>query len=194
MLPGVVGLIQATEVLKYLLGKGKPLVGRLMLYDAMKMSFKDVRIRRDPACALCGDSPTITELIDYKAFCEIPMPVSQKKEAAEDFNEADYAIEAPELEEILEEGDENVVLVDVREPHEWDICRIENATMIALSEFDQHINELNPENDIYLYCYKGIRSMTALKKLKQAGFKNLKSLTGGIDRWAEIVDPSMPRY
>ena len=196
MLPGVVGLIQATEAIKQVVGTGKSLVGRLVLYDALKMSFKDVKIRKDTACELCGDNPSITELIDYEAFCAIPLPSSKPDSEVNDesFDESQYTIEAPELEEIIEEDGDSIVLVDVREQNEWDICYIENSQLMPLSTFDEHIEKLNPKDDIYLYCYKGTRSMNALKKLHKKGFRKLKSLSGGIDRWAEIVDPSMPRY
>ena len=192
MLPGTVGLMQATEAIKLVLGLGESLVGRLLLFDSLKMSFKEVKIQRDPDCELCGDHPTVTELIDYEAFCDIPMPVTEKEEE-EDFNEEDYIIEAPELEEILDSGEE-ITLVDVRDQNEWDICHIEGARLMPVAELENYMPQLNREDDIYLYCYKGTRSMNALKKLHAEGFTKLKSLAGGIDRWAEIVDPSMPRY
>lgn len=192
MLPGIVGLVQAAETLKLVIENGKSLQGRLLLFDAMKMSFRDVKLKKDPDCELCGEHPTITELIDFKAFCEIPMPKSAEEEADE-FDAAAFQIEAPELEEILDD-DNGAVLVDVRDQNEWDICNIEGAELMPLGEFDTHMSKLNPDDDIYLYCYKGTRSMTALKKLHEQGFKNIKSLNGGIDRWAEVVDTSMPRY
>ncbi len=191
MLPGIVGLIQATEALKLILEKGKNLVGRLILFDAMKMNFKNVKLERDPNCDLCGIQPTITELIDYKAFCEIPMPSAEKED--DDFDEESYSIEPEELANILNAGKE-IALVDVREQSEWDICYIENAQLMPLSEFDEHISSLNRDEEIYLYCYKGTRSMKALKQLHEEGFTKLKSLTGGIDRWAEEIDSDMPRY
>ena len=192
MLPGIVGLIQAAEAIKLIIGGGQTLDGRLLLFDAMKMSFKDMKLKKDAQCELCGDHPTITELIDYKAFCEIPMPESEEEEV-EDFDEAAFSIDALDLEEILESEDK-VVLVDVRNQNEWDICYIENAQLMPLPEFDQYISKLNPEDDIYVYCYKGTRSLAAVKQLHEAGFKNIKSMAGGIDRWAELVDSSMPRY
>ncbi|MBF0279239.1 MAG: hypothetical protein HQM13_15685 [SAR324 cluster bacterium] len=189
MLPGTVGLIQATEAIKLVLGKGDSLVGRLMLFDSLKMTFRDVKIQKDPDCELCGEHPTVTELIDYEAFCDIPMPSYEK----EDIDEAAFSMDVQELEEILKSGKE-VVLVDVRDPNEWDICHIDGAKLMPVGEFDKYIPELNPEDEILLYCYKGVRSMNALKKLHAEGFTKLKSVTGGIDRWAEIVDTSMPRY
>ena len=193
MLPGLVGLIQATETVKLVLGKGKTLMGRLLLYDAMKMQFRDVKIKEDPECELCGENATVKELIDYKAFCNIPMPTGLKPEKEPEFDESAFTITAPELEEVLGSG-AKFTLIDVREPHEWDICRIEGALLIPLGTIEQQIGTLNPDEDIYLHCYKGKRSMTALKKLHKAGFTKLKSLEGGIDRWAELIDPAMPRY
>lgn len=190
MLPGTVGLIQATEALKLILGKGTALTGRLLLFDSLKMTFKEVKIRKDPQCELCGDSPTVTELIDYVTFCDVPLPILEEDT---DFNEEDYVIDPPVLEEILASKKE-VVLVDVRDQNEWEICHIEGAKLMPVGEFGQHIPELNTEDEIYLYCYKGTRSMKALKMLHAEGFKKIKSLTGGIDRWAEVVDTSMPRY
>jgi adenylyltransferase/sulfurtransferase len=183
----------ATEAIKLILGKGEPLIGRLMLYDSLRMSFRDVRIRKDPQCELCGESPTITELIDYQAFCTVELPSLVVKPAHQEVDPRAVEISAADLKGVLASG-KHVTLLDVREPHEWDINRIEPARLTPLSNFDQFIPELNPEEDIYLYCYKGKRSMTALQQLKDRGFKHLHSLAGGIDRWAEEVDPNMPRY
>ena len=160
-----------------------------MLFDSLKMTFKDVKIQKDPHCELCGDHPTVTELIDYEAFCDIPMPTTEK----EDFDETAYRIEVLELKEILESGKE-LTLVDVRDQNEWDICHLDGAKLMPVNELEKYIPELNREDDIYLYCYKGTRSMNALKKLHAEGFTKLKSVTGGIDRWAELVDSGMPRY
>ena len=190
MLPGTVGLIQATEALKLILEMGNSLTGRLLLFDSLKMTFKEVKIQKDPLCELCGEHPTITELIDYAAFCDIPMPTSSIED---DFKEEDFVIEAPQLEEILDSGKE-IVLVDVRDQNEWDICHIDGAKLMPVVEFDKYIPELDKDDEIYLYCYKGSRSMTALKQLHADGFAKIKSLSGGIDSWAELVDPGMPRY
>ena len=190
MLPGVVGLIQATEIIKLILEDGIPLIGRLLLYDAMKMKFKEVRVRKDPECALCGEHPSVTELVDYQAFCDIhlPGPVPQI-----DINEDLYELSPKEFKTAIEQ-DPSAVLVDVRERFEWDICRIDGARLLPLSKFDPDTCGLDPESSIYLYCYMGKRSMLALKELKRAGFNNLKNLTGGIDLWAVEVDSDMPRY
>jgi adenylyltransferase/sulfurtransferase len=184
-----VGLIMATEAVKLILGIGKPLVDRLMLYDSLRMSFKEVKIRRNPQCELCGDAPTITELVDYEAFCHVELPGMPAEPAASERLE----VTGPELKRILNSG-KALKLLDVREPHEWQIARIATAELTPLSQFEHFIPELNKEDDIYLYCYKGKRSMTALKKLQDAGFKRLHSLAGGIDKWAQEVEPGMPRY
>ena len=190
MLPGVVGLIQATEVIKLILDGGAPLVGRLLLYDAMKMNFKEVRVRKDPECVLCGDNPSVTELIDYKAFCDVPLPGA---EVPEEIDEAAYELSPQEFKDAMDQ-DPSAVLVDVRESFEWDICKIDGAQLLPLSSFEPASSGLDPEDSIYLYCYKGKRSMLALKELKKAGFKKLKNLSGGIDLWAEEVDSDMPQY
>ena len=190
MLPGVVGLIQATAVIKLILEGGVPLIGRLLLYDAMKMNFKEVCVRKDPECVLCGDNPSVTELIDYKAFCDVPLPGA---ELPEDIDEAAYGLSPQEFKDAMDQ-DPNAVLVDVRETFEWDICHIEGAQLLPLSSFDPVKSGLGPDDSIYLYCYKGKRGMLALKELKNAGFKNLKNLNGGINLWAEEVDFDMPQY
>ena len=183
----------ATEAIKLILGKGEPLVGRLMLYDSLRMSFRDVRIRKDPQCELCGENPSITELIDYQAFCTVELPSVAAKPAHTEVDPGAVEVTAEELKRVIESG-KRITLLDVREPHEWEINRIEPARLTPLSQFEQFIAELDPNADIYLYCYKGKRSMTALQQLHDRGFKHLHSLAGGIDRWAKDVDPDMPRY
>ncbi len=181
-------MMMGTEVMKLIVGIGETLTGRLLLYDSLRMSFKDVKVRRNPACELCGDAPTITELVDYEAFCNVELPSAEPK-----VDSAAFEISGPELKNVLETG-RPVRLLDVREPHEWAINRIDSAQLTPLSQFESFIPELDPEDEIYLYCYKGKRSMTALMKLQGHGFKHLKSLAGGIDGWAVDVDASMPRY
>jgi adenylyltransferase/sulfurtransferase len=197
-------MIMATETLKMIVGVGEPLKGRLMLYNSLKMHFKEVRIRRNPKCELCGDHPTIDRLIDYEAFCAVPLPsrtaapadaAGAKAHGAKVGVAADNGtleVTGAELKHVLDLG-RPITLLDVREPHEWEIARIERARLTPLSKFEEYIPELNPDEEIYLYCYKGKRSMTALQKLKERGFKHLKSLAGGIDRWSQEVDPSVPR-
>ena len=190
MLPGVVGLIQATEIIKLILEGGAPLIGRLLLYDAMKMNFKEVRVRKDPECTLCGEHPSVTELIDYKAFCDVALPGTV---LPEEIDEAEFELSPQEFKDAMDQ-DPSAVLVDVRETFEWDICRIDGAQLMPLSSFDPTTTGLDPEARIYLYCYKGKRSMLALKELKRAGFNKLKNLSGGIHLWAEEVDYDMPQY
>ena len=181
---------QATEVIKLILGGGNPLLGRLLLYDAMKMNFKEVRVQKDPECVLCGENPSVTNLIDYKAFCDIKSPEDVK---TDEINEAAYELSPQEFKDAMEQ-DPSAVLVDVRESFEWDICKIDGAQLLPLSSFDPASSGLDPEDSLYIYCYKGKRSMQALKELKKAGFKKLKNLSGGIDLWAEEVDSDMPQY
>tara|TARA_Y100001970_G_scaffold290718_1_gene425446 strand:- start:346 stop:927 length:582 start_codon:yes stop_codon:yes gene_type:complete len=190
VLPGVVGLIQATEVIKLILNRGNHLIGRLLLYDAMKMSFKEVKVHKDAECVLCGNNPTVSELIDYKAFCNVHLP---ENEVHEKINETAHELSPKKFKEAID-NDPSAVLIDVRESYEWDICKIEGARLLPLSSFDPFSNGLNPEDSIYIYCYKGKRSMLALKELKKAGFKKLKNLSGGIDLWAEEIDSNMPQY
>lgn len=179
----------ATETVKLILGIGKPLVDRLMLYDSLRMTFKEVKIRRNPRCELCGEAPTIKELVDYEAFCHVELPGAAPEAVVSESLE----VTGPELKRLLDTG-RPIRLVDVREPHEWEIARIAKAELMPLSQFENFIPKLSRDEDIYLYCYKGKRSMTALKKLQEAGFTKLHSLAGGIDRWAQEVEPGMPRY
>jgi len=189
VLPGAVGLMQATEVIKLVLGEGLPMIGRLLLYDAMKMSFREVKVRRNPDCELCGEHPSVKELIDYQAFCNVPLGV----EEAEEFDGSAYEMTPKALKQLLD-SDEQPVLLDVREPYEWDICRIEGAELMPLSSFKADQTGIATDTPIVLYCYKGVRSMSALQELKKAGFSKLNNLEGGIDRWALEVDTDMPRY
>lgn len=188
-------MIMATEAIKLIVGIGEPLVGRLMLYDSLRMSFRDVKIRKDPECDLCGDNPTIHELIDYEAFCSVELPGAAREQPAEQeaFDPAQWEVTAQQLKERID-ARQPMTLLDVREPHEYEINRIDGARLTPLSSFESYISELDPSEDIYLYCYKGKRSMNALQQLKERGFKNLHSLQGGIDKWAEEVEPEMPRY
>ena len=189
MLPGVVGLMQATEVIKLVLEEGLPMIGRLLLYDAMKMSFREVKVRRNPECELCGENPSVNGLIDYQAFCNVPL----ENEDTEDFDGSSYEMTPKVLKQVLER-DEQQILLDVREPYEWDICRIDGARLMPLSSFKANQTGIDLDTPIVLYCYKGVRSMSALKELKKEGFSNLRNLEGGIDRWALEVETDMPRY
>ncbi|MBK7930465.1 MAG: molybdopterin-synthase adenylyltransferase MoeB [Bryobacterales bacterium] len=190
ILPGVVGLIQATEVVKLILGAGDPLVGRLMLYDALGMKFRELKLRRSPECPVCGDHPTVTKLIDYEQFCGIPAaPPPQPVGGALAMGE----IDAKGLKAKMDAG-EMFVLLDVREPHEFQIGRIPGSILIPLGELPKRHAELDPEADMVVHCKMGGRSAKAIDFLKTAGFKKMANLKGGILAWSDQVDPSVPKY
>ncbi len=190
ILPGTIGLIQATEAVKLILGIGEPLVGRLLLYDALGMRFRELRLRKNPECPACGEHPTITKLIDYQQFCGIPQqsaaPVQETK-----VNQGE--IDPTEVKQKLDRGDK-FVLIDVREPHEYKICSIPGAKLIPLGEFPKHVGEFNPEDDIVIHCRSGVRSAKACGILRQAGFQHVRNMVGGILAWSDKVDPSVPKY
>ncbi len=184
VLPGVVGSIQATEALKILLGVGEPLVGRLLLYDALAMRFDELKLRRDPECPLCSPKATILELQDYPAFCG-----TGRGQDAGPVEE----IGAGELKRRLDAG-EPLEIIDVREPHEWAICRIEGARLLPLGSLAAGMHELDPARTYVLQCKSGARSARALGLLRQAGFRRVLNLRGGVLAWAREVDPTMPTY
>jgi adenylyltransferase/sulfurtransferase len=184
ILPGLVGLIQATETIKLIIGKGTSLVGRLLLFNALEMTFDTVRIRRNPKCPVCGDNPTIKELIDYDQFCGI----GRGEETA-----AVPEISVKQLAERLKKK-EKFVLVDVREPNEWEIARIPGAKLLPLSELSGRVNELDTADDIVVHCKSGMRSAKAIKQLQTMGFKKLTNVKGGILAWSDEVDASVPKY
>jgi molybdopterin/thiamine biosynthesis adenylyltransferase/rhodanese-related sulfurtransferase/molybdopterin converting factor small subunit len=186
ILPGVIGLIQATETVKLILGAGEPLVGRLLLYDALAMRFRELKLRRNPECPVCGDHPTIHELIDYQEFCGVP---NQAHEPAP----VEGEIDPVEVKAKMDRGD-RFVLIDVREPHEYQICRIPNARLIPLGDLPKRVNELNSADEIVAHCKSGVRSGKAVDFLKQAGFKKVRNMKGGILAWSDKVDPSVPKY
>ncbi len=185
ILPGTIGTLQATETIKLLLGIGEPLIGRLLLYDALKMRFRELRLRRDPQCPVCGERPTITELIDYQQFCGIT-PESER-------GETDLDITPRQLKERLDRGD-RLVLVDVREKNEWDIVHLPGARLIPVNSVVERASELSTADEIVVYCKGGTRSARAVNALRQLGFRKLWNLRGGIDAWTREVDPSLPRY
>ncbi|NNE43293.1 MAG: molybdenum cofactor biosynthesis protein MoeB, partial [Gemmatimonadetes bacterium] len=187
ILPGVIGLIQATEAVKLVLGVGEPLVGRLLLYDALSMRFREMKVRRDPACPLCGDHRTLTELIDYEEFCGIP-EAEERQTVDDDFN-----IEPAELKAKLDAGDDILVL-DVRNPDEYEICCIAGSELLPLHRVPADFKKLDPERETVVHCHHGIRSAQAVNFLRQAGFTRVRNLAGGIDAWAVAVDPSLARY
>jgi sulfur-carrier protein adenylyltransferase/sulfurtransferase len=190
ILPGIVGLIQANEVIKLILGIGDSLVGRLLIFDALKMKFREMKLRKDLACPICGENPTITELIDYEQFCGI-VPAQESS--------ADLEMEIA-VEQVKKMMDEKRAfkLIDVREPSEYGICKIEGATLIPLGDIEAKdttlLNGLNPDDEIVLHCKAGVRSMKAMKALEEMGFHNLKSMRGGINEWSEKIDSSVPLY
>ncbi len=184
VLPGIIGSIQALETIKWIIGAGKSLIGRLLLFDALKLRFRELELRKDPACPLCGTNPTIRELIDYEAFCGI---------GAEPPYEGPE-ITAEELKVELDDKGEDLVLIDVREPHEWEIAHIAGARLIPLNQLPERLGELDGHSEIVTHCHHGARSMKALEILKGAGFSKVRSLAGGIDAWAERVEPGLARY
>lgn len=186
ILPGVIGLIQATEAVKIILGKGETLAGRLMLYDALNMRFRELKIRRDPNCPVCGDHPTVTKLVDYYTFCGVP---------GHGVNQALYEdeIEPVELSDMAARG-ERFVLVDVREPHEYEINRIGGSKLIPLRDLPARVSELDSADEIVVHCLVGQRSAEACQFLKSAGFKKVRNLRGGIRKWINDVEPDMVRY
>ena len=183
VLPGMVGTIQATEAIKLLLGIGRPLVGRLLLFDALELKFREVRLRPDPGCPICGEHPTIDRLIDYEQFCG----VGQVEE--EDVVE----VTVTQLQQELSAGRDLVVL-DVRNPYEIDICRLEGSVVIPLPVLMNRVDELDPEKEMVVHCRSGVRSATAIRQLQGRGFSKMRNLKGGILAWAEEIDPSMPSY
>jgi adenylyltransferase/sulfurtransferase len=191
ILPGVIGLIQATEVVKLILGKGETLVGRLMLYDALNMKFRELKLRKSAECPICGPNRTIHQLIDYYEFCGVPGhgSVAAEPEAGVTGNE----IEVTALKSRFDRG-EKVSLVDVREPHEFQICRIPGSTLIPLGELPKRVNELNTADEILVHCKSGARSAKAADFLRQSGFKRVLNVKGGILAWSDKVDPSVPKY
>jgi molybdopterin/thiamine biosynthesis adenylyltransferase/rhodanese-related sulfurtransferase len=189
ILPGIIGLIQAAETVKLILGEGESLVGRLLLFNALKMRFRELKLRRDPTCPLCGEKPTIRALIDYDQFCGI---TGQPEATAEP---ADWEITVGDLKGKLDRR-EPLTIIDVRDPHEWQICNLEahGSKLIPLGEFAARMHELNSEDDIIVHCKMGGRSAEAYHILKQAGFKKIKNLRGGILAWADEVDQALPTY
>ncbi len=189
ILPGLVGMIQASEALKYFLGKGDSLVGRLLQISVLDMTFREVQIRRDPQCPVCGDNPTITALIDYQQFCGVPVG----QESVEEKSNGVAEISAQELKALLDKNAKGVNLIDVREPYEYDISRLPGAKLIPLGTLMDHVNELDSSKDYVIHCRSGARSAKAILQLQKLGFKKLKNLAGGINAYADI-EPSIPKY
>jgi len=187
VLPGIIGSLQALEVLKLILGAGDPLIGRLVLFDALAFQFRELTVRKDPGCAVCGEAPTICGPIDYDEFCGIRGAESQ----------ADLSgLPLLSVEDLCARRDagEPFELLDVREPHEYEIARIPGATLFPLSTLASRLHELDSARTYTIACHRGTRSVQAFHLLRTAGFAKLQVLAGGIDAWAERIDPSMPRY
>jgi sulfur-carrier protein adenylyltransferase/sulfurtransferase len=185
VLPGIIGSLQANEVIKLIVGAGDPLIGRLVLFDALKLKFRELKLRKNPDCPICSEHPTQTELIDYEQFCGI--------EPREETVEKAFEISVLELKQYLDEG-KDLTILDVRNPPEWDVCRIEGATLIPLPELQDRLGELNPADTLVVHCHGGVRSARAVSFLRQMGFSRAVNLAGGIDAWSVQVDPSVPRY
>jgi adenylyltransferase/sulfurtransferase len=186
VLPGIVGCIQAMEAIKLIIGQGQPLIGRLLVFDALSIRFRELKLRKDPECPVCGTHPTITRLIDYEQFCGIRG------------EEHTSMIGIPEItaQEVKKSMDEKkpFVLIDVREPHEFQICRIPGSKLIPLGEVPKRMNELNSADEIVVHCRSGQRSARAVDLLIKAGFRKIHNLKGGILAWSDQVDPSVPKY
>ena len=183
VLPGIIGSIQALETIKLILGTGDPLIGRLVLFDALKLQFRELKLEKDPDCPLCGRHPSVTELIDYEAFCGIG-------------SEPSYDGAEMTAQELKGEWDRNpdLLVIDVREPHEYEIAHIDGAVLIPLGQLPDRLGELDGHREVVTHCHHGARSLKALEILKAAGFSKVRSLRGGIDAWAVNVDPTLPRY
>ena len=186
ILPGVIGLIQATEAVKLILGVGTSLVGRLMLYDALNMKFRELKLRKNPECPICGDHRTITKLIDYQEFCGIPR---HAPEPVVDLSEVD-----PVTVKAKFDAGDKFTLIDVRETHEYQICHIPGSRLIPLGDLPNQLATLDPGAEYIMQCKSGMRSGKATDLLRQAGFKNVRNMKGGILAWSDTVDPSVPKY
>jgi molybdopterin/thiamine biosynthesis adenylyltransferase/rhodanese-related sulfurtransferase len=190
VLPGIIGVIQATEAIKVMLGIGEPLIGRFLIYDALKMRFRELKLRKDPECPVCGTNPTVTKLIDYEQFCGIhPEPAA----TATASTASSWEITPVELKQKLDSG-ETPFILDVREPNEYQINRIAGSTLIPLGDLPRRYQELPRDRDIVAQCKMGGRSAKAMDFLQSVGFTRVKNLRGGILEWIDKVDPSQPKY
>ena len=185
VLPGIIGSLQANEVIKLIIGQGEPLIGRLVLFDALSMKFRELKLRRNPECPVCSENATQTELIDYEQFCGF----TPEEESLGD----DIDITATETQELID-GGTKVTILDVRNPPEYEICRIEGSVLIPLPELQDRLGELDPRDFYVVHCHHGPRSTRAVNMLRDVGFAKTKNLAGGIDAWSLDVDPDVPRY
>ncbi len=190
VLPGVVGTIQATEAIKLIMGIGEPLIGRFLIYDALRMKFRELKLKKDPDCPVCGTHPTVTELIDYEQFCGVA-PAAPEVAVSTANNETETDVK--ELKRKID-AKEDFFLLDVREPNEFQIGRIPGSTLIPLGEVPQRVNEIPRDKEIVVHCKMGGRSAKAAAFLRQQGYKDVKNLKGGILDWSDKIDPSVPKY
>jgi molybdopterin/thiamine biosynthesis adenylyltransferase/rhodanese-related sulfurtransferase len=188
ILPGLIGVVQATETVKLILGAGMPLIGRLLLYDALEMTFREMKVRKNLTCPICGPSPTIRALIDYQEFCGVRSHVPAAANGA-----SHDEITPLELEALIDEGQQPFIL-DVRNPEEIAICRLAGSTVIPLPELTNRLGELDPTRPMVVHCKSGVRSAKAIALLQAAGFSKMRNLKGGILAWIKDVDPSLPNY
>lgn len=186
VLPGIIGCIQATEILKLIVGIGTPLLGKLLVYDAMEMRFRELRLRRDPHCPICGEHPTITQLIDYEQFCG-----TQPANANPPMHPDEVSVH--DMKHALDDCTLGIKVVDIREPDEYAAAHIPGVMFLPLSELQLRLDELDPTETYYIHCRSGGRSMRLVQFLKENGFKNVKSVAGGIHAWADAFDPEMPK-
>jgi adenylyltransferase/sulfurtransferase len=186
VLPGIIGCIQATEILKLAIGKGTSLTGRLVLFNALDMKFRELKLRRDPACPICGDHPTIKELIDYEVFCGIE-PATETKGNPDE-------VTVQDMKKALDNPGLGIKVVDVREEFEYEIAKVAGVPLLPMSQLQQRFTELDPNTQYYLMCKVGARSHQAMQFLRQQGFKYVKNVEGGINAWSEQIDRSVPRY
>ena len=187
ILPGVIGTIQATEAVKLIIGVGEPLVNRFMIYDALRMRFRELKLRKDPECPACGENPTIQKLIDYEQFCGLTSTAIQDEVS----DGVDTTVE--ELKARLDHQDD-VFILDVRETQEYQICRIPGSKLIPLGDLPKRLSELEGHDEMVVHCKSGVRSAKAVRLLREAGFKKAQNLSGGIMAWIEKIDPSLPKY
>jgi molybdopterin/thiamine biosynthesis adenylyltransferase/rhodanese-related sulfurtransferase len=185
MLCGTVGSLQTTEAVKLITGVGDPMIGRMLIYDAIELKFRELKVRKDPECPVCGKNPTVTELIDYEAFCGVTPDVAEFA--------SQLSLTPKELDDLLKNGEE-VTLIDVREPHEWEIVRMDEAKLIPVGEVIDRVSEIPQQGTVVVYCKVGARSAEVLRWLHSVGLTHTKHLAGGIDAWAKQIDTSLPRY
>ena len=192
VLPGLIGMIQATETIKQIVGIGESLAGRLIVFDALEMRFRELRLRKDPACPVCGPNPTVTHLIDYEAFCGVAASGAERTNGAS-VDQAGTDITPVNLKAKLDRGD-RFELVDVREDYEIDIAALPYTKWIPLAELPDRVGELDPKAETVVYCRSGSRSARAADLLRRNGFANARNLVGGILRWSDDVDPKVEKY